>query len=418
VTLSKELAPVLVEPRAKSRFAPIATLSSPGYRYLWSASFLWNQARWMDRVVIGWVVFEITNSAWDLAVLEALRWLPLLMFGIAGGAVADRVDRRWVLISAQGLALFVCSMSAVLLLLGLFDFTAAMFVTFALGVQWAVDWPTRRALIPDLVGRDLTMNAVALEAVSQNVTRIVGPLVAGVLIAYISAAAAFGVMAALYVVEIVLLKLMPLAARPTAVRGGSMLRYLSEGFEKLRASQAIVGVVLISVFMNVLVFPYQQLLPVFARDSLQVDAVGLGGLSAASGIGSVVGAMAIAMSRRVPHSGMVFWSGSCLMSVCLVGFAASQQYAVALVLLMLSGLGQSAFSSLQSTIVLSSATDQLRGRAMGALTLAIGSTPIGSLEVGALSVAFGATLAVALNAGLSAVLVLLVALRLPKFRSV
>src|SRR5207253_9842001 len=141
------------------------------------------------------------------------RWLPLLLFGMAGGAVADRVDRRWLLIGAQGLALLVCLGTSVLLALGLFSFGLAAIATFLLGVQWAVDWPTRRALIPDLVGRELTVNAVALEAVSQNVTRIIGPLIAGALVAYVSAAAAFGVMSALYVLEIVLLKLMPLAVR-------------------------------------------------------------------------------------------------------------------------------------------------------------------------------------------------------------
>jgi hypothetical protein len=132
----------------------------------------------------------------------------------------------------------------------------------------------------------------------------------------------------------------------------------------------------------------------------------------------VVGAVAIAVSHRIPRSGTMFWIGSCLMSVCIVGFAASQQYAVALVLLALSGLGQAAFASLQSTIVMSSSSDTLRGRAMGALTLAIGSTPFGSLEIGALAVALGASWAVGLNAGLSALLVLLVALRLPRFRAV
>ena len=405
----------LARPR---RFAPFETFRSPGYRYLWTASFLWNQARWMDRVVLGWVVLEMTNSAWNLALLEALRWLPLLLFGIAGGAVADRIDRRWVLIGAQGLALVVCSITSILLAFGLFDFRLAMVATFLLGLQWAVDWPTRRALIPDLVGRELTVNAVALEAVSQNVTRIVGPLIAGVMVAYVSSAAAFALMAALYVAEIVLLVLMPLAPRVVPVMSGSILRYLSEGFAKLRTSEPIVGVVLISVFMNVLVFPYQQLLPVFARDSLNVDAVGLGGLSAATGVGSVVGAVAIAVSHRIPRSGMMFWIGSCLMSVCIVGFAASQQYAVALVLLALSGLGQAAFASLQSTIVMSASSDTLRGRAMGALTLAIGSTPFGSLEIGALAVALGASWAVGLNAGLSALLVLLVALKLPRFRAV
>src|ERR1700681_4761593 len=102
-------------PARAARFAPLETFRSPGYRCLWGASLLWNQARWMDQVVIGWVVLEITNSDCDLAVIGALRWLPLLMFGIAGAAVADRIDRRWLLIGAQGLGLLVCLSTALLL---------------------------------------------------------------------------------------------------------------------------------------------------------------------------------------------------------------------------------------------------------------------------------------------------------------
>jgi MFS family permease len=371
----------------------------------------------MDRVVLGWVVLEMTNSAWDLAILEALRWFPLMAFGMFGGAIADRIDRRWVLIGAQSLALGVCSVTAVLLALGAFNFGLAALATFLLGVQWAVDWPTRRSLIPDLVGRRLTPNAVALEALSQNVTRIIGPLVAGVLIAYWSPAAAFAVMTGLYVVEIFLLRRMPLLVQGRPAVSLPMLRYLREGFATMRYSQPIVGVLLISVFMNVLVFPYQQLLPVFARDELQVDAIGLGALSSAAGLGSVIGAGVIVSSLNVPRSAQLFWAGSAMMSVCLALFALSDHFLIALLLLGLSGLGQAAFASLQSTIVLSNATDDLRGRAMGALTLAIGTTPFGSLEIGALAVAIGAPLAVALNAGVCAVLVALVALRLPRFRA-
>jgi MFS family permease len=400
-----------------SRFAPLETFRSPAYRLLWSASVLWNQARWMDRVVLGWVVLEMTDSAWDLALLEAMRWLPLLLFGMAGGAIADRIDRRWVLIGAQGLALVVCTSSAILLAAGLFNFGLALVATLLLGVQWAIDWPTRRALIPDLVGRERTVNAVALEAVSQNVTRIVGPLLAGWLITEWNASAAFACMAGLYVVEIALLKVMPLSVRARPGVSGPMFHYLVDAVDAIRSSQAIVGVLLISALMNVLVFPYQQLLPVFARDALQVDAVGLGALSAAAGFGSVVGATAIASSLRVPRSGTLFWVGSCLMSACLALFAISHGFVFALVLLALSGLGQAAFSSLQSTIVLSNATDHLRGRAMGALTLAIGCTPFGSLEMGALALAFGAQFAVAVNASLCALLVALIAARLSRFRS-
>jgi MFS family permease len=407
----------IVAPARSARFAPLETFRSPGYRYLWLASLLWNQARWMDQVVLGWVVLEMTNSAWHLAVVAALRWLPLLMFGVAGGAVADRVDRRRLLIGAQGMGLLVCLATALLLATGHFDFGLAALAAFLLGLQWAVDWPTRRALIPDLVGRELTVNAVALEAVSMNLTRVVGPLIAGGLITYVNPAAAFFIMALLYTVEIALLKVMPLAVRGRQVASGPMLRYLLDGFDKLRGNQPIVGVLLISAFMNVLVFPSQQLLPVFARDVLHVDAIGLGALSAAAGVGSFLGAGAIAFSRSVPRSGLLFWMGSTLMSVCLVGFALSGDFVVALALLAVGGVGHAVFSSLQSTIVLGRASDQLRGRAMGILTLAIGSSPLGALEIGALTVWLGAPFAVALNAGACAVLVGLVAQRLPRFRA-
>jgi MFS family permease len=398
-------------------FAPFVTFQSPGYRYLWLASVLWNQARWMDQVVIGWVVLEITDSAFDLAIIGALRWLPLMIFGLAGGAVADRIDRRRLLIGAQAMGMLVCLATAALLASGRFDFGMAAVATFLLGLQWAVDWPTRRALIPDLVGRERTVNAVALEAVSMNLTRIIGPLVAGALVAYFSAAIAFLVMSALYVLEIGLLWAMPLTVNPTRPSSGPMLRYLADGLARLRQSEPIVGVLLVTALMNVLVFPYQQLLPIFARDVLHVDAIGLGALSSATGVGSFLGATAIASSRRVPHSGALFWLGSCAMCICLVGFALSGEFPLALGLIGISGLGQAAFASLQSTIVLGSASDQLRGRAMGALTLAIGSAPIGTIEVGALALAAGAPLSVAVNAALCAVLVIVVGLRLPRFRA-
>src|SRR5260370_635626 len=294
----------VVAPARTCRFAAFETFRSPGYRCLWAASLLWNQARWMDQVVLGWVVLEMTTSGGHLAVIGALRWLPLLMFGVAGGAVADRVDRRWLLIGAPALGLGVWLGTALLLVSGRFDFTFAALATFLLGLQWAVDWPTRRALIPDLVGRGLTVDAIALDA-----------------------------------------------------------------------------------------------------------------LRAAPGRGSFVGALAIAFSRSVPRSGLMFWAGSCLTSTCLVGFALSGNLILALALLGLSGLGQAAFASLQSTIVLGRASDQLRGRAMGALTLAIGSSPLGTLEIGAVTVWLGAPLAVALNAGACAALVGVVAQRLPKFRA-
>ncbi|MBV9545645.1 MAG: MFS transporter, partial [Chloroflexi bacterium] len=243
----------LLSRSARHSFAPIDTFRTPRYGYLWVSSLLWNMARSMDQVVLGWVVLEMTNSAWDLAVMGALRWLPLLVFGAAGGAVADRLNRRVLLLGAQGLGLSICLGASALLALGVLDVGLAFLITFLLGLQWAVDWPIRRALIPDVVGRERTVNAVALEALTMNLTRIVGPLVAGILVASASASAAFLVMACMYAGELLLLRMLPRTVRDVRRSGGSLMRYLGDGFSQLRQCQPIVGVLAISVLMNVLV---------------------------------------------------------------------------------------------------------------------------------------------------------------------
>jgi MFS family permease len=403
--------------RQAGGLAPVQTFRSRPYRYLWSASLLWNNARWADQVVLGWLVLEVTDSAWHLALTGVLRSLPIMLFGLFGGMVADRFDRRWLLIAAQALGGLVSLGLALLIALGLFAFEHAAAAALLLGLQWAVDWPTRRALIPDLVGRELTSNAVALEAVSMNVSKVLGPLAAGWLITHGGAGAAYLAVAALFALETALLAMMPMPPRGArALGGGSLLRYLRQGWDELRLSEPIVGVLLITVFMNMLAFPHQTLLPVFARDVLFVDAVGLGMLGAAGGAGSLLGAVVLAGRGRLPKPGRLFAAGSTAMCVCLVGFALTRDFGLALVLLGLSGLGQSAFGALQSTIILGATSEQLRGRAMGTLTVAIGTAPLGLLEIGAVTAAFGAPLALAANAGLCAVLTLLVAARYPRFR--
>lgn len=397
--------------------AAIEALRSPGYGHLWTASLLWNQARWMDMVVLGWVVLEITDSAWHVALVGVLRSAPILVFGLLGGAVADRFERRRLLIGVQAMGGVVSLAVAGLLATGLFRFEHAVAAALLLGLQWAIDWPTRRALVPDLVGRDLTQNAIVLESISMNFTRVIGPLAAGLMIAYVGGAAAYLVMALLYLVEIVLLALMPLAVRQPGPPTGSVLRYLREGWEGIRHSEPIVGVLLITVFMNAFAFPYQQLLPVFARDVLGVDAIGLGILGAAAGVGSLTGALVLVTRRRVARPGLLFTIGSFVMCGGLVGFALSDQIELAALLLVVSGLGSASFAAFQSTIILATAPDAIRGRAMGALTLAIGTAPIGLLEIGALTEIVGAPTALAVNAGLCAVLIVVTALMLPRLRA-
>lgn len=397
--------------------APARTLAVPQYRRLWFASLLWNHARWIDQVIIGWLVLEITNSAWNVALTGVLRSLPVLVFGILGGAIADRVNRRSLLIVSQASGLVVALAVASFIAAGSFTFETAMVASLLFGLQWAIDFPVRRALVPDLVGREMTVNAIALESVSMNFSKVIGPLVAGWLIAVVGAWTGYVAIAALFGAQIVLIAPLRLPPGVPAMSGESLARYVARGFGEMRRSQAMVGVLLITVYMNVLAFPYQTLLPVFARDVLGVDSIGLGVLGAASGIGSFLGAMVLASKGSLPRPGWLFASGSVAMSGSLIAFALTRDFGVAIGALAISGLGSSAFAALQSTIILRSASDHLRGRAMGILTMAIGTAPFGLLEIGALSVAIGPPVALALNAGLCAILVAATAAALPGFRS-
>jgi predicted MFS family arabinose efflux permease len=386
------------------------------FRFFWAATVLWNLTRWMDMVVIGWVVLELTNSPWAVALIGFYRSLPLLLLGMLGGAIADRFGRRQIIISSQIVNTAVAIGLFALLTLDWLRFEHAVIANLLLGITWAIDWPARRSLVPDLVGRDLVLSAVALDNISQNLTRILGPLISGAITAYVGGANAYAVIVALTVVQVILLLKTTVPSRAVSASAYSVVKYLRDGWHDVRQIEPVMGVLAITVLMNCFVFPYQQLLPVIARDGLGTDAFGLGVLGAASGVGALIGSIAIAARGRIGAPGLVFALGSLAMAGFLALFALAGHFGLAVGLLALAGLAQSSFGTFQSSIILLSTSDALRGRAMGILTLAIGSAPIGLLEIGALSEVIGASYALAINAAVCAVLILLVTILLPGLR--
>jgi predicted MFS family arabinose efflux permease len=189
-----------------------------------------------------------------------------------------------------------------------------------------------------------------------------------------------------------------------------------EGLRYVRGHPSIPGVLLITVTVNTLVFPYQTLLPVFARDILGQGPLGLGLLGAGGGIGSFFGLLAINRVRRFLSPGWIYAGGSTFLSVAVVAFAASTSYPLSVALLILAGVGHACFGVMQSTIVLTSSSDEMRDRAMGTLVLAIGGGPLGRLQIGALATALGSPLAVILTCATSALTVLGVTAAFPGLR--
>jgi MFS family permease len=357
---------------------------------------MWWQAMWMEMLIVGWLGLELTDSAWWVSVLGFYRSVPLLLIGPWGTLVTDRFPRRHLLCVFQGMGAM-----AALLVLGAFingTLTYAQLAVFSFfqGVVWALDWPTRRAIIPDLVGRDRVVDALVLENGIQNMTRILGPVSGGVALEFLGVGGGLALLAAMGLGSFLLLLGLTSPSRAPSVAGGfgEVVEATRQGWEFVRANRKIWGVFLITVFMNVWAFPYMNLLPVFARDILDQGPVGLGWLGAAHGMGATVGLFIVHLSRKWISNEWLFSAGSLLLSLGLIFFSMSTSYSLSLCLLFISGLGQAGFSIMQSSIILVESSDAMRSRAMGALVLAIGVGPFGRLQSGSMAEALTVSWAV------------------------
>ena len=256
-------------------------------------------------------------------------------------------------------------------------------------------------------------NAISLETVSMQLGKMAGPVLGGLLLGRLGAAGCYAALVLLYVAALALtLTLRPRIGRRAPPAAALEPLALLAGAREVWARPTIRGVLVITVLMNVLVFPYQQMLPVFARDVLRIGPELLGLLVAADGLGALVAALAIAAHRGFGLHAQLFAGGSMAAATLLLGFAASPWYGLSLVLLCLVGLAESGFATMQSALVLLSAPAAMRGRAMGVLSACIGTGPFGTLWIGLLASHVGAPLATAACSALALALMLPVALRM------
>lgn len=393
-------------------------LRNGDYRRLLGSNALWWQTMFMEGVVMSWLVLELTNSPWQVSLVGFCRSAPFLVFGFIAGPITDRLGRRKIIVSAQGANFLAYATLTFLLATGALLLWHLYILAAIVGAAWALDWPARRALLPDLVGKARTVDAMLLENLAQSLSRIVGPSLAGGLIALFGPAGCYAVMLALS--GTALWNLRHLSHQPiprTNMRPAtSPFNLVAQGLRYVGTSQPILGVILITLVMNLLYFPYMNLLSVFARDVLNQGPVGLGFLSAASGVGAFTGLFLINRLRHRFSGGSILAVGTFGMSLCLLSFALSEQFILSWIMLLCAGVGQACFGIMQSSIILLAASDEMRSRAMGTLVLAIGSDPLGKLQTGLLAETYGAPFAVAVQAGVSAVAILAIAIFLPGLR--
>jgi len=378
----------------------LSPLSNGDFVRLWLANGLWWQAMWMEMMVLGWLALELTNSPWWVQVVGFYRSIPLLVIGLFGSAITDRFRRRHLVQVLQLGNVLGAGLLAFLLWIGKLEFWHLSVVSLALGATWALDWPTRRAMVPDLVGKARTVDAMVLENVIQGFTRITGPLAAGYIMAAYTSLGALLILVGLGFLSLISLSGLKTDSKAPQVSAGmrAVVKEVRQGWSYVRASSSIFGVFLITILMNVWAFPYMTLLPVFARDVFGQGPEGMGGLGAANGVGAFIGLALVHNGRRTLSNERLFVTGSLIAAIGLVGFSCSGTFAISLVMLFCSGLGQAGFSIMQSSIILVEASDEMRGRAMSALVVAIGIGPFGRLQSGAMAEVWGAEIAVGVMA--------------------
>ena len=381
---------------APAAFAEI--LREAPYRRLWLSGLCVNGARWMDLVLLGWLAFQLTDSPFMVAVAAFARSAPMMLLGPFTGLVADRMHRGRVLVFTQAMGIVTGLALAGLFWGGWGRFWPMVGLEVLFGVLWAIDFPARRTALYALVGPRRVASAVSLETVSMQVAKMVGPVLAGVGLARVGPAPCYAAVAALYALG--LLVFIGLPARiggPSGRDTASVISSLGAGFSYAWREPTMRAVLIITVLMNVLFFPYQHMLPVFARDVLGVGPEWLGALVAADGLGALLGALAIASRRGFLPHGRLFAVSVLVAPFLLLAFTGLRWRWACLAVLVVIGAAESGFAAMQSTLVLLSAPAESRGRAMGILSACIGTQPAGTLWIGFLAAGIGVPAAMALN---------------------
>jgi len=391
-------APAIDAPAPGGRFD---ALKVPAFRNYFLATIVSNIGSWMQIVAQGWLIIELTNSPFYLRLVGLTRAVPMIAFSLVGGVLADRFDRRRILIVTQLVAMISALILAILVVVDSVEIWHVLLIAFVSSIFFAVDNPTRQALVPDLVGKERLTSAIGLNSAAWNAAAVVSPSVAGILIAVVSIAGAFFLNAASYLAVIAAVVLMPPLPLKTASRG-SMLSQLAAGVSYIRSERIVWGILILIAIPSVLARPYIQMMPVFARDVLNMGATGYGVLMAASGVGALIGALITASLGSFERRGLLLIGVTALLGLSVVAFSWSHWTAASLILVVIVGGASTLMMSLANVVLQGMVTPDVRGRVLSVYSLIAGGfMPLGSMLMGSLGSVIGVPLAVGIGGAIT-----------------
>ena len=383
----------------QSRAPVLSILHEADFRTIWCVGALSEMARWMEQLVLSWLIWRLTRSPLPLALVLVFNNLPRPLCSPFAGLLADRLSRHRILIGAQTLnTLTALGVLGVLMLARIQPWQVFVAVSLQ-GVVRSLEDPSRRTAILDLVGPTRLVNALSLEVLNNTLGKMLGPLMGGVLIETVGFPGAYGCVLAVHAANLGLMTRLRIPPSQGARSGEPLWRSLGVAVRYVLESPMLLGLLYVTMVMNALAFPTRQFIPAIGSESLGVGAGLVGLLAAAESFGQLAGAGAIACTRHLRYHGRVFVGGSVVVLLMVLLFVRTPWYALAFALLALGGCGQAGFSTMQSTITMLVTPPAMRGRMMGLLSVCIGmATPLGTLEIGVLAATCTVQHAIAVNA--------------------
>jgi predicted MFS family arabinose efflux permease len=384
----------MVEANARRWPVFLAAFAFPSFRRLWTGAFLSSIGNWTQDVALAWIIHTRFGDPLYLGLRQFSSDAPLLTFMLLGGAVADRVDRRVILLTSQVLQMSLAVVLGVLWVTGHLGIEAILLVAFTTGLAQSQSAPTYQAVLTSVVPKDHIPNAVALNSLQFNLSRAVGPVIAGALLVRGGTTACFAVNALSFVAVIVAIwriTIPPHAAAPTE----SLARSLGTGLRHVMNSPVLSTLTLLGAVGSFLAFPLITYLPVFAGDVLGTGVIGYSQLLTSYGCGAIVGAVTTAHRGNRPGRGRRLLLAMIVYGAVTAGAMSCRNQYAAMALLVLSGISMvTAFSTLNS-LVQENAPDALKGRILSIYGLAFrGGLPLGALLAGALIRPLGAPLVI------------------------
>ncbi len=416
---SPELSSEEVEGWTSRFFIIFPAFSNRNFRLYFFGQLVSLIGTWLQIVAEGWLVFQMTHSAFMVGLVAALATIPTLAFSLFGGVIVDRLPKRNILLFTQAASMCLALIYGFLVIFNFINITEIFVLAFLLGVVNALDAPARQAFVGEMVGREYLASAIALTAGTWNGARVIGPGIAGVLIAVVGVGGAFVLNGISYIAVIIAMILMRLVSVKISDAQIHPIRAIKDGLSYSFSHPSIRALLIFSGVVSIFGWSFSTVMPVIAQNTFHVGAVGLGQLYSATGLGAFLATIMVSAAGRKYNPLVFILGGNTLFAVSLFLFTLTANFFVALVFLFFAGFGLlTTFPIINSTIQ-HLVEDKYRGRVLSIYTVTfVGFFPIGSFEVGLVSEHLGTSFAIRLGAAIILVAGMMVYLNRKKFLSV